>query len=77
MNAELSEMALSHPCCLLIMSIFLSLRIVCGATMTEDIMLIVWVQNECIPTFVEGLAWWVIVDHTWNCLFKLVLTHSF
>ena len=32
MNGELSETALLHPCCLLIMPTFFSFRIVCGET---------------------------------------------
>ena len=32
MNGELSEMALSHPRCLLIMPIYFSFRVVCGKT---------------------------------------------
>ena len=84
-NGELSEMALLHPRCLLIMSIFFSVRIVCGKTTAfppnakwQRMPFLLCGSNfECNPTFVTGLVLWVLTDHTWNCLLKLVLGCSF
>ena len=83
MNGELSEMALSHPHRLLIMSIFFSLRMF---VMRQPFYLPIWNDRGCcfecvgpkwcIPTFVEGLAWQVIADHA-CCLLNLCLLVHF